>query len=87
MNLLLEWGADPDLKDNDGICARQLARFHPRMLASMDKKEVQHLAFEHCRLQSDLPQIEGQELYATVVLASTTSIQLFKHDLHELFFI
>ena len=26
VDLLLKWGADPDLRDNDGICARQLAR-------------------------------------------------------------
>lgn len=40
MNLLLKYGANPDLKDNDGVDARKLARFHPRMLASMDAKEV-----------------------------------------------
>ena len=40
VDLLLKWGADPDLRDNDGICARQLARLHPKMLASMDRKQV-----------------------------------------------
>ena len=41
VELLLKWGADPDLKDNDGVTAKQLARFHPHMLAGMHQQQVQ----------------------------------------------
>ncbi|KAL0052246.1 hypothetical protein WJX82_010627 [Trebouxia sp. C0006] len=42
VELLLKWGADPDLKDNDGVTAKQLARFHPHMLAGMHQQQGTH---------------------------------------------
>ena len=45
VDLLLNSGANPDLVDNDGCTPKQMARFHPHMLASMHQQQVQlHMA-------------------------------------------
>lgn len=41
VDLLLNSGANPDLVDNDGCTPKQMARFHPHMLASMHQQQVQ----------------------------------------------
>ena len=41
MDLLLKWGADPEVRDNDGVTPKSVARWHPQMLASMHQQQVQ----------------------------------------------
>lgn len=38
--LLIKWGADPDIYDNDGVSPKQVARFNPRILARIHSRQV-----------------------------------------------
>ena len=40
VNLLLKWGADFTLKDNDGVTPLDTARHFPEILAAMHQKQV-----------------------------------------------
>ena len=38
--MLIKWGADPDIYDNDGVSPKQIARFNPRILACIHSRQV-----------------------------------------------
>ena len=44
-DMLLGWGADPEVKDNDGVTPKSISRFNPRIMASISTLQVSMLGW------------------------------------------
>lgn len=61
---LLEWGADADLPDNDGVTCKQISRYNPRILAGIHQKQASVCDVVYTTLQDCLQQVLLPALHA-----------------------